>query len=30
MECTCMGKGIVIEINLMFGLFGCKTSDSCV
>ena len=25
-----MGKGTVIGIKFMFGLFGCKTTISCV
>ena len=25
-----IGQGIVIEINFVFGLFGCKTRRSCV
>ena len=30
MERICIGKGIVIGINLIFGLFGYKTRGSCV
>ena len=30
MEGICLGKGIVIEINLIFGLFRYKTRGSCV
>ena len=30
MEVICIGKGIVIGINLKFGLYQCKTKGSCV
>ena len=30
MKGTCVGKGIVIGMNLTFGLFRCKTMGSCV
>ena len=30
MEGICAGKGIVIRINLTFGLFRFKTRNSCV
>ena len=30
MEGICVGKGIVIGINLIFRLFGYKTRGSCV
>ena len=30
MEGICLGKGIVIGINLIFGLFSNKTRGSCV
>ena len=30
MEGLWIGKGIVIGINLIFGLFGHKTKGSCV
>ena len=30
MEGPCIGKDIVIRINLIFGLFGHKTRGSCV
>ena len=30
MEAICIGKGIVIGINLIFGLFGCEARGSCV
>ena len=30
MEGICIGKGIVIETNLIFGLFRYKTRGSCV
>ena len=30
MKGICIGKGIVIGINLILGLFGCKTRSSCV
>ena len=30
MEGTCLGEGIVIEINLTSGIVRCKTMDSCV
>ena len=30
MEGICLGKGILIVINLIFGLFRCKTMGSCV
>ena len=30
MEGICIGKGIVIGINLIFGLCGYKTMGSCV
>ena len=30
MEGLCIGKGIVIGIYLIFGLFGHKTRGSCV
>ena len=30
MEGICIGKGIVIGIKFIFGLFGYKTRGSCV
>ena len=30
MEGICIGKGIVIGIKLMFGLFGYQTMGNCV
>ena len=30
MEWICIGKGIVIGLNLIFGLFEYKTRRSCV
>ena len=30
MEGICIGKGIVIGMKFIFGLFGYKTKGSCV
>ena len=30
MEGICVGKGIVVELKFIFGLFGYKTQCSCV
>ena len=30
MEGLCIRKGIVIGMNLIFGLIGCKTRGSCL